>query len=471
MNLLVILQTHSKGDSHQYEGFISNPKRYTGADKKETSKRCVRSLINSLNNFYKNAPDFDIELKIFDDHSDEDYLESLKKDIQKAFFKVNLTNLETHGLLSSLLNCYKYGKENGKEIVYFAQDDYLYEDNAIEQMVLFFYDMSSKMDKPISIYPFNDPYRYQPQNIVPIRIVQGRDRHWRTTYQTACCFMTHHSIVLKEYDLFYAMACHKIDSKMEDETINKLFQERGYCLFSPIPSLAFHMQYESEKDPYIDYLPLWNKFRDENVKQYSEIFNNDNKKILNIGASKVKLSFDYFENYQEIKLDIFEGANPDILGSITDMSQVPSKSVDAVWASHVIEHIFWHELPVAFAEIRRVLKNDGFSVIMCPNLAIIADYLKDDINKVLYQSPSGPITPLDMIYGYREFTRLGMDGMMHKIGFTPRLMHEILNFCKLKNKVYNVNFDIVAIISESEDYKSIENSLEKYYGSKLNFNY
>ena len=58
MKLLVVLQTHSKGDNHIYEGYLPpEHKRYTGASKLETSKRCVRSLIETLNNLlkYKNS--------------------------------------------------------------------------------------------------------------------------------------------------------------------------------------------------------------------------------------------------------------------------------------------------------------------------------------------------------------------------------------------------------------------------------
>ena len=129
MKLLVVLQTHSKGDNHIYEGYLPpEHKRYTGASKLETSKRCVRSLIETLNNFSKKAFNFDIKLQIFDDHSDESYLNILRKDIDKALFPVNLTHLDSHGISASILSCYEYGKNEGEELVYFAQDDYLYED-------------------------------------------------------------------------------------------------------------------------------------------------------------------------------------------------------------------------------------------------------------------------------------------------------------------------------------------------------
>lgn len=467
MNLLVVLQTHSEGDNHVYEGHMSpEQKRYTGADKSETSKRCVKSLVNSLNNFFKVAPNFKIKLKVFDDHSSEEYLVVLKKYLDQCLFEKELTKLDKKGICNSILSCYEYGKNHGKELVYFAQDDYMHEPSAIEEMVEFFYQWYPKLDKPLSVYPFNDPYRYADFNIYPVRIVHGKKRHWRQNYATAFPFMLHHSVLSKEFDLFYNMGIHKIDNKMEDDTINKLFQEREYCLFSPIPSLAFHMQYETEKDPFIDYKPLWNSLEDKNDNKVLDLFKNNNKKVLNIGANKSKLDFEYFKNYQEIKLDISKNVNPDIVASIVDMSMVPAECVDAIWASHILEHIFWHELPIAITEIKRILRKDGFGIIMVPNLEKIADNIKKDINETLYESPSGPISALDMIYGFREFTKFHIDGMNHKIGFTPKLINQVLNFCNLKNKVYTINFDIVAVIGNLENFTIIEDNIKYYYGSK-----
>jgi hypothetical protein len=44
--------------------------------------------------------------------------------------------------------------------------------------------------------------------------------------------------------------------------------------------------------------------------------------------------------------------NPDIVGTMTDMSAVADASVDALFSSHNIEHLYPHEVPVALAEFR-----------------------------------------------------------------------------------------------------------------------
>ena len=91
----------------------------------------------------------------------------------------------------------------------------------------------------------------------------GSKRHWKTGFHTASCFMMSHKTLVENWDLFYEMGTHEVNNLMEDKTINRLFSERNHLLFTPIPSLALHSQSEFEKDPYIDWQALWEKFKEE----------------------------------------------------------------------------------------------------------------------------------------------------------------------------------------------------------------
>jgi SAM-dependent methyltransferase len=68
--------------------------------------------------------------------------------------------------------------------------------------------------------------------------------------------------------------------------------------------------------------------------------------------------------WQEIRVDIDPKVQPDIVASITDMSAVPDESVDAIFTSHTIEHLYPHEVPIALREFLTVLKPEGFAVIV-----------------------------------------------------------------------------------------------------------
>jgi predicted SAM-dependent methyltransferase len=72
--------------------------------------------------------------------------------------------------------------------------------------------------------------------------------------------------------------------------------------------------------------------------------------------------------WQEVRLDIDPSVSPDVTGTMTDMSAVASESVDAIFSSHTIEHLYPHEVPVALKEFVCVLKPEGFAVITCPDL-------------------------------------------------------------------------------------------------------
>lgn len=128
-------------------------------------------------------------------------------------------------------------------------------------------------------------------------------------------------------------------------------------------------------------------------------------------------------DWQEVRLDIDPAVQPDHLGSMTNMQSLPSASVDAVYSSHNIEHLFAHEVPLALQEFSRVLKDDGFAVITCPDLQSVCQLVAEDrLLDPAYQSPAGPISPLDILYGHRASLANGNLFMAHRSGFTRSVL-------------------------------------------------
>ena len=126
------------------------------------------------------------------------------------------------------------------------------------------------------------------------------------------------------------------------------------------------------------------------------------------------------DNWKEIRLDIDKNVNPDIVGTLTDMKLVETGSVDAVYSSHNIEHIFPHEVPIALREFYRVLKEDGMVSIACPDLQSVCEaVVKDKLLEPLYETPEGDkISPIDILFGWRLPIAQGNEYMAHKGGFT-----------------------------------------------------
>jgi predicted SAM-dependent methyltransferase len=149
-------------------------------------------------------------------------------------------------------------------------------------------------------------------------------------------------------------------------------------------------------------------------------------------------------NWAELRFDIDESVKPDLVGTMTDMSSVRSEFVDAIFSSHNIEHLYPHEVPFALSEFLRVLKPDGIAVITCPDLkSVCALIAEDKLTEAAYNSPAGPIAPIDILYGLRTSMAQGNLFMSHRCGFTQKV---------LTNTLQSVGFKSVASMSRGAPY-------------------
>ncbi|NMG04255.1 class I SAM-dependent methyltransferase [Azoarcus taiwanensis] len=153
--------------------------------------------------------------------------------------------------------------------------------------------------------------------------------------------------------------------------------------------------------------------------------------------------------WQELRLDIDQSVAPDIVGTMTDMSGVADASVDAVYSSHNIEHLYAHEVPIALAEFLRVLKPDGFAVITCPDLKSVCALVADDkLTDTAYISGLGPNTPNYILYGFRPSMAQGNLYMAHRSGFTEKVLGGTLSaagFAMVATMARPAAFDLWAV--------------------------
>ena len=132
--------------------------------------------------------------------------------------------------------------------------------------------------------------------------------------------------------------------------------------------------------------------------------------------------FDHTD-WTEIRFDIDAAVRPDVIGTLTDMSRIADGSIDAIYSSHNIEHLYPHEVPVALEEFKRVLRPDGFVVITAPDIQTVCEAVVNDrLLEPLYTSPAGPIAPIDILYGHRPDLERGNLHMAHKCGFTYKVL-------------------------------------------------
>ncbi len=194
-------------------------------------------------------------------------------------------------------------------------------------------------------------------------------------------------------------------------------------------------------------------------------------KFLHVGCgSKTKADLKGFNSpeWQEVRYDIDPEVAPDILGTITDLGNVDTESVDAVFSAHNIEHIYAHEVSIALREFHRVLKPDGFLVVTCPDLQTVCEAIvQDRLLEPLYQAKSGPIAPLDILYGHRASIARGQIHMAHKCGFTFSVLGKTLNHAGY-NGVFGCrrlkNFDLWFLALKSQTpQESLRQAAQKYF--------
>lgn len=133
------------------------------------------------------------------------------------------------------------------------------------------------------------------------------------------------------------------------------------------------------------------------------------------------------ECWQEVRVDINPSVTPDITASMTHMPAITTALADALFSSHNLEHLYAHEVPQALAEWQRVLKDDGYAIVVCPDLqSVCALVAQDALEEPVLQVRPAPITPLDILYGYRPALAAGDMFMAHRTGFTRKTLEAAL---------------------------------------------
>ena len=179
------------------------------------------------------------------------------------------------------------------------------------------------------------------------------------------------------------------------------------------------------------------------------------KTLLHVGCGPLNISSIPFitdpENWKEYRLDIDMEHEPDFLCSMTDMKCVPDNSIDCVYSSHNIEHLFPFQVPIALSEFYRVLREGGTLIATCPDVEAVARHIIDKglIAPAYYLDEDVSINALDMLYGWTEATQNGNHFMAHKCGFTKESLEHELKCADFDCvKVYTADFDLVSIATK-----------------------
>lgn len=155
------------------------------------------------------------------------------------------------------------------------------------------------------------------------------------------------------------------------------------------------------------------------------------KSVLNVGGNNKSIPIpEQYAGWNHVLLDIDPKGAPDVVCDARKLTDLPKATYESVYCSHNLEHYYQHDVKKVLAGFSHVLKDDGFVYLRVPDMgslmqAVARDGL--DIEDLLYQSPAGPISVKDVIYGYGvEIERSGNDFYAHKTGFTEKSLRATL---------------------------------------------
>ena len=263
-SLLILFRTNTN-----VEIWDQNRKRIFENPKIEYVLRSLFSLIKSIKKLNKQNKDIQVILKVVDDNSNEENLKKIKnllllsslnfeiinhsfKD-HKNFIKEQKSE-ETFANLSSLLKCFELGKSEGKDLIFFVEDDYLHFEESLEEMVSTYERITSQLNKDIFMCPSDYPYLYM--NNEKTSLLLGSKRHWRSINKTLCTFLAPISFIEKYWDNFKKNCQDRHDPF--EKYLNELY-EKELCI-SPVKSLSVHFANINSSyglSPYINYKALW----------------------------------------------------------------------------------------------------------------------------------------------------------------------------------------------------------------------
>ena len=229
--------------------------RIFGEKKSEYTFRSINSIIKNINFAKKIMPNILFRIFVVDHNSNINDLKIIEKKLIHSKISYEIINLNIaefknkiqkinqknekvgenmFSTMSSIYKSFLLARENCNDLVYFVEDDYIHQDEAISEMLFTYERISSQSKKELIICPSDYPFLYN--KVEKTQIFLGNKRHWRTTEETLLTFMISKKLIEKYWKSFENMC--QFENSPFEKPLHEMY-EHELCL-SPIPSLAMH---------------------------------------------------------------------------------------------------------------------------------------------------------------------------------------------------------------------------------------
>ncbi len=229
-------------------------------DKKTLISVCLISLKNSILHFLENN-NLDISINLIADNSNHSFDQKIINILKSDKIKVTKNNSKIKGNRGSYLECCDQA-EKAKDLIFFIEDDYLFEKNCIDEIIHTYSRVASLIKKDVVICPSDYPFFYD--SLYNTTLFVGKNYRWRKINETLLTFMFSKEILLKYKDYIRKVGT-SINEPFE-KPLHEIY-EKVNCL-APIKSLSHHI---SRSVPTIneDWKKTWNYNFDKYLKNYN----------------------------------------------------------------------------------------------------------------------------------------------------------------------------------------------------------
>ena len=195
-----------------------------GINKEILIKVCLISIKESLLNFLNNY-NLKITLHLIHDNSSKKFNDDLLVLLKNNKFDIKIKETKINGNRGTFLECCDEAK-NANDLIFFVEDDYLFEKNCLEEILFSYSRISTILDQDIFICPSDYPFFYDSAYKTSLFI--GKDHRWRFVEETLLTFLFSKNL-LKNYDK---------NIRSVGENINEPFEKPIDLIYKKIPCLA-----------------------------------------------------------------------------------------------------------------------------------------------------------------------------------------------------------------------------------------
>ena len=245
-------------------------------EKSEYTLRCLKSIVNSIKFSENELKKIKIKLTIIDFKSDQAVIDKFEGILKNNFFSYEIKKLEYEKYSAQISSTNEENKpvtvnqksnmsnihqsielsKNCEDLVYFVEDDYIHEEDALIEMIYSYQKFSSQLNEEVILCPTDYPYLYVETNDTKNFI--GFKKHWRLIDQTLCTYLISKKTLEKYWPYYEDMFLNIYDPY--EKPLHELYKKIN-C-FSPMPSLAIHLTNLNSiygLSPLKDWIKMWEK--------------------------------------------------------------------------------------------------------------------------------------------------------------------------------------------------------------------